>query len=523
MIYNSRGNVYVTTESGTGLYSAGGKFRITITTGSSWTGLYAPDGSFYAVIVLSSDTPYGLYHASGALRVVESSTQTGMYAPNGALYVEGASWAAAILLPYGDGLSIASRDNTMQIVSTSDPTDSYLGTPGAKLTTTRASSATYWDINGVLQSAGNNVLRRDYDPRLSSTTERCGYLIEEARTNLTIRSEEFTNAIWVEAGAATTVTDDVVVGPDGLTSMALIADNNTISGNYGRRQSVNISASTQYTFSIFIKKKDWRYVQINGQTNVAGAHLAYFDLDTGTVSGASAATGTMTNVGGGIWRATLTFTTGGTDASVLCYVLPTDTTSTSAHTGVVGNGTYFYGSQLEAGSFASSYIPTTTATVTRAADLVTLAGTLFPLNQSEGTLYAKWVRMSNSVVGYAVHLDDGTTNERSGIYGDTTGKVGFFIADGGVAQLGASGLLSTGTIAPLVQARASAGYKLNDSAAANIGETVQTDNVCTMPTPTQLVLGNRAGGATPLNGWLFEAMYLPERLTNSELQNLASG
>jgi len=67
-------------------------------------------------------------------------------------------------------------------------------------------------------------------------------------------------------------------------------------------------------------------------------------------------------------------------------------------------------------------------------------------------------------------------------------------------------------------------YKLNDSAFSANGETAQVDTVCTMPTTTQMVFGNKGAGgtATPLNGWLFEAMYLPVRKTNAELQALSA-
>lgn len=94
-LYNSRGNVLVSSGSGVGSYTYDGKMRITEVVGSSWTGLYAANGSVNVVIVSSSDTPQGLYHACGALRVAEATSETGAFAPNGALYVEGTSGGGA--------------------------------------------------------------------------------------------------------------------------------------------------------------------------------------------------------------------------------------------------------------------------------------------------------------------------------------------------------------------------------------------------------------------------------------------
>ena len=485
--------------------------------------MYAVDGSINCVVVQSSATPQGLYHACGAMRVVEATSEYGVYAPNGAFYVSGASYSILMAGSETDVLTMASIDDTMTIRSTSDPTDDYQGTPGSKLTTTRASTATYWDVNGILQSAATGTLRRDYDPRLSSTTERCGYLIEEARTNLALRSEDFGNAAWTKSEL--TVSSDAGTAPDGSSNFDKLIPS-TNAANHTAIQSPTTTAAA-YTMSFFAKAAGYNFIYCRLYNNDGSPLLkgAWFNLGTGAVGTTETGiTASITSVGNGIYRCVATLATAYNGAGNSLILGVSNADNTTSFTGDGTSGVLLFGAQLELGSFASSYIPTTTATVTRAADLVTLAGTLFPLNQSEGTLYAKAAHVAISGTHqYVLSLDDGTLAERINLYRYSTGsKAAFAIYDGSSSQLGTIGLTSTASISALTQYKLTGAYKLNDSACALVGETVQGDIVCTMPTTTTFAFGSVAGGQVPLNGWLFEAAYYPTRKSNADLAVLAA-
>jgi hypothetical protein len=54
---------------------------------------------------------------------------------------------------------------------------------------------------------------------------------------------------------------------------------------------------------------------------------------------------------------------------------------------VVGDQVLIYGAQLEAASYATSYIPTTSASVTRNADVISKTGISSLIGQTEGTLF----------------------------------------------------------------------------------------------------------------------------------------
>ena len=81
--------VTVDDTTGKGVYAADGSFRVTVVDGNSYVGLYAPDGSYNVVVVGENDTPFGIYHASGALRGVVADGTEALFAPNGALYLYG--------------------------------------------------------------------------------------------------------------------------------------------------------------------------------------------------------------------------------------------------------------------------------------------------------------------------------------------------------------------------------------------------------------------------------------------------
>lgn len=429
--------------------------------------------------------------------------------------------AALLAMQGGFGLAIFSRDNSMSIRDASTPANDYSGAPSGKLTTTRASSATYWNSSGVLTLASSNELRRDFDPRLSSTVERCGYLIEEARTNLALRSEAFDNASWTKT--ETTVTADQAVAPDGLSTADLVVPS-TNSTAHAVGQAITHTVAS-YSFSVFVKSAGYSKVGLRENTTI-GAYASFNLSGAGSVISSTAASSSIQLVGNGWYRVSITYTGSVAAETMRVYVLDAAYTSGVINSyNYVGDGTsgiYLWGAQDELGSFASSYIPTTTASVTRAADLVTLAGTLFPLSQTEGTLYAKFMPQgvtANSI--NALSLNDNTTSEFHVIGRGTNRTAIGSTYDGGSPQ---TAFASTATIADLAQGKVAAAYKLNDSAAAMIGETVQTDIICTMPTTTQMVFGTfNSGTNRTINGWLFEAAYFPTRKTNSQLQALASG
>jgi hypothetical protein len=195
-----------------------------------------------------------------------------------------------------------------------------------------------------------------------------GYFAEWARTNLFLQSEDFLTTWWlVGIGAVTT---NQTTAPNGT----MTADLFTLAASFGAQwvtQSLTTTASV-YAQSIYVKSNGHNFVQCNAD---GGISLWYvnFDLSTGTVTTQSLWTGSIESLPNGWYRLrVVTNTISATTANVSFAAVPSSTATrgqTAAGTGT--SGFYIWGAQLELWPSVSSYIPTTTTTVTRNIDVLT--------------------------------------------------------------------------------------------------------------------------------------------------------
>jgi hypothetical protein len=204
----------------------------------------------------------------------------------------------------------------------------------------------------------------------------------EARVNLLTYSQDFTNAAWAKTGAATLAIDET--GPDGQTSAVTLVD----SGGGGTGvtyvdNTVSVSVSTVYTFSVFAKadQLSWLHIALVNFTSPASGG-AYFDLSTGTIGATITTTLTplIEDFGNGWYRCSVTFTTDAVDTSgsLRLYVADGNNDPVVDRDGT--SSILIYGAQFEAGSTPSSYIPNAGATsgVTRAAETLTVPAANLP-------------------------------------------------------------------------------------------------------------------------------------------------
>ena len=233
-------------------------------------------------------------------------------------------------------------------------------------TATRVNSA------GLIETVLANKPRLDY---LGSTCPKL--LIEPQRTNLLIRSEELDNSSWTKSGA--TVSADQIVSPDGTTDADKIVESNTNAQHF-IIQSISLTASTTYTISAYLKAGERTRATIRVRT-IGGDFDSLIDLVAGTTD-----FGTLTNVGNGWFRFARTITTG-TGTATQSVQIFTRIVGSQTYQGDGTSGVYVWGAQLEAGSFPSSYIPTTTATVTRSADQCYDDTATALIGQTEGTIF----------------------------------------------------------------------------------------------------------------------------------------
>jgi hypothetical protein len=383
------------------------------------------------------------------------------------------------------------------------------------ITFTRASTATYFDSAGVLQSAAVDAPRLDYNP---STLAAQGLLIEEARTNLLLQSQDFATT-WAASG-----TSPAVVTANTTTSLDGTVNADTVSGtgaNSDRvQQTVTVAASTTYVISFFVKNS----TSVQSRFHVSNPNSGTTNSETYITWSGSAITGfinTGTTIGVAVaypnnwWRVYFAFTTNASDAGTATVRFYPNSTSADATFKAV----FLWGAQLEAGAFPTSYIPTTTTALTRSTDVASV-NTLSPwFNSAGGTLYAEFSIPATTASRSQATFGDGTSNERMIISNNTSlAGTAWRIVDGGVDQADINNASSFSNNATVKVAGA---YAVNNFATSQGGGTVGTDVSGTLPTVTALYLGSN-GGTQYANSHLRRITYYPRRLSNAELQTITT-
>lgn len=383
-----------------------------------------------------------------------------------------------------------------------------------RITFTRSSTATFVGSNGLIQTAAVNTPRLDYDP---VTRAPKGLLIEEQRTNLLTYSEQF-NGNWTTSRAS--ISANTAASPDGTQTADAIVEDTTAADSHAIYRSATLTAAA-HTLSVFVKAngRDWIYLVCTAGTNAG----AYFNISNGTVGTVSSGyTASIVAYGNGWYRCSIAFTATAATWYPNIYLATGD--NSTIYTGDGTSGVIVWGAQLEAGAFATSYIPTVASQVTRTADVATITGANFSqwYNQSTGTFVADFDTVALRSGGVTTHnvanANDGTANNIVSIFASANFVAGQVLT-GGVTQAYIQG---GGSPANNVPIKLAIGYATNDVAVTANGAAPSTDTSATMPTGlTQLSIGSFTGFSL-LNGHIRSIRYYPSRLTNAQLQALTA-
>jgi hypothetical protein len=373
-----------------------------------------------------------------------------------------------------------------------------------RITFTRAlATATRVNASGLIESVAADTARFDFSP---ATLACRGMLVEEARTNSLFPSNDFSGYIL----SNTAVVLNAGISPDG-TGNANKINETAVSATHFIRKDTALANAT-YTASIYVKAAERSACAIQLADGVAGGAAWKFNLatgvstqDTGVSAGSwTGISGQIRNEGNGWYRCTITATKGaGTNLSVRVHTLSAYTSSVvSSYLGVVGSGVLAYGLQLEAGASPTSYIPTTSAAVTRNADVAVMTGANFSDWWQVGAGGAQVQATPSTVSGIRplIQFDDGTADNLIALRGNTTNPE-LYIVDGGVAQA----QIDAGTISANTAYNLFGVWNTNNCAAKLNNGTPVTDTSASIPTVTQARLGS--DGSNYLNGHLASINY----------------
>jgi hypothetical protein len=172
-------------------------------------------------------------------------------------------------------------------------------------------------------------------------------LVEVCPWNELTYSEDFTNGAWFKSAA--TVSADATTAPNGTTTADKIVATATSGNHFVTRFATSYTG--EFTFSVYAKSSEYTTAKL--QDVNAGIFNCTYDLSNGTASGTGA---TIQNVGGGWYRCIVTFTSSG--SSIALAVIGTPTTTIN-YTGDGTSGIFVWGGQLNIGSTAKPYFPTT--------------------------------------------------------------------------------------------------------------------------------------------------------------------
>ena len=282
----------------------------------------------------------------------------------------------------------------------------------------RSSSATRVNSIGLVETVAANAIRQDYMP--DDVGRLMGWLFEEASTNSCLQSTAFDNASWITSSSSQTnkgtIHADQIKSPDGTQTGDILKASGAGTGIIAaRQQGFTFNSGTTYTVSVYAKKKELDYLEISNKDE-GGPSRTYskvFNLSNGTLgsSGGTVGDAKILEHPNGWYRCSVTFTAdGSSDTEVYLKARNNDENNTE-YTHGDAEGIYLWGAQVEEVAYPTSYIPTTTVSVTRNADIAYVEDTENRWNWDVGTsIWVDATPLNTTATQPIYHYQDGDNN-----------------------------------------------------------------------------------------------------------------
>lgn len=244
------------------------------------------------------------------------------------------------------------------------------------LTHSRADTATFTDRNGILQTAAANELRNDHHLFRDGMFQRAGLRVDPASENLLKFSQDFSQSAWRKTN--TTIPSSSEPAPDGTNTAARVLAPTSALGRL--IQVIALPTTGTFTLSMYLKADVSQHALLlfNG-SNAIGR--AWFDLAAGTAGTTNGVvdSSTIEGMGDGWYRCSVTQTATGSLYRELDLRLVNGDGVTSS---TANDSLLVWGAQLEIHEIPTAYIETGSSSVTRAADVQSIAAANMPESSS---------------------------------------------------------------------------------------------------------------------------------------------
>jgi hypothetical protein len=371
----------------------------------------------------------------------------------------------------------------------------------------RNTTATRVNSSGLIESVASGV------PRIDWLGQSCpGLLVEASGQNLCLQSEAIAITSWSNTAVTASPNVSATLDPaGGNTAEKIIAT--AVSGNHFTTRAASTQVG-QHTFSVFAKVAEYSFIRL--QDFNTAKYNVWYDLVSGTANGTGAS---IQNYGNGWYRCIVTYDGSGASVANGLVGVPVSGGGVS-YTGDGTSGVYVWGAQLETGSVATTYIPTTTGAVSRAADVISASGALVSslIGQTEGTIYAEVDVRNLAKETYTLEIDDGVNANRIIIRSLTNNQMrGSIVATTFSGTIGISSATFTSGIVKIAFAYKSGDFALSVNGAAAL---TASGTFTFGASLNRITLGSVGGGGSQLNDRIRAAAIYTTRLTDAQLAEL---
>ncbi len=304
------------------------------------------------------------------------------------------------------------------------------------------------------------------------------------------------------------------ISPDGTNNAYKLVEDTSSSSHSFRSSNSGGSVGNKITTSFFVKAdtRNWCFILGYDGSSV------WFDLSNGIVGTQDNAVGEINLISNGWYKISSTYTSSNATREKAYLYLATED-NTSNYQGDGTSGIYVFGSQLEQGSYPTSYIPTNGSTVTRNAETCNGAGDAATFNDSEGVLFFNLSTLADDLTNRVISISSGTAANKIQLkFDNSSNQIEYDVARGSVSQVAIDRVITDTTLYNKIACK----WKVNDFSLWVNGFEIGTDASGNTPLGLSNLSFYDGNGGNSFYGNTKDVRVYNSALTDSELEKISS-